>query len=308
MREFLLAKAESLLQSKEFEVSDFAHSNTCFDIAAKKGKVTLLLKVFENIDSLREEHAFELKKLVTLFNAVVMVLGTKTKAFTLKKGVIYERYGIPAISVDSFAGILDKKFPSVKSFKGREIVELETDLLKQKRKELGLTLSELASKIGSTTESIHRYEKGHSTSLQTAEKLEEALNARLVKKIDLFEEAALKQNEIFEEEIEDPALEKVQGLGLKLALFKHAPFKAGSGEREHLVIAKGTSKQDVKRKAIELGKTGVALGSHGMVITKKAGIRSVGKIPIIEEDELTTLSRFNDLMKLLREREKERVK
>lgn len=303
MREFILAKAASLLESKGFEVSSFIHTNSCFDLAARRSSLTILLKVFENVDALREEHAFELKKLVKLFNAVVLILGSKTKAFSLRRGAIYERYGLPVVSIDSFKDILEERLPSVRSFKGKEIVELSAEKLRQRRKELGLTLNELASRIDSTVESIHRYEKGHATSLAVAEKLEKALNTKLVKRIDLFREQQPEVESLFDEFIPDKALEKVHDLGLKLALFKHAPFKAGSQPSESLVISKGSSRQEVKRKAMQLRKTSTALDARGMVIASKTKIKAVQHIPIVEEQELTTLSRFKDLMQLLKERE-----
>ncbi len=305
MRETLLFNAIKLLEQKGFIVEPFFHSNTCFDLAARKGSTTVLVKVFNNVDALREEHAIEIKKLVNLFNAIAVVIGNKTKAFILKPNVVYERYGIPTVSIQSFAGMLEGNFPIVKSFKGKEIVELDSDALRRKRKELGLTLSELASKIDTSIESVHRYEKGHSASLEAAEKLEKVLGAGLVKKVDLFESTGHLQETIFDDVMPDPALEKVHDLGLKLALFKHAPFKAGSSPSERLLISRSETKRDVKRKALELHKTRIVFDGKGMVIASKTKFRVVGDVPVVEEEELTTLSKFRDLKKLLQEREKE---
>ena len=303
MREFILAKATALLESKQFSVTNFVAGHSCFDLAATRGNLTLLIKAFDNVDSLREEHALELKKMVSLFNAVVVVLGNKTKASDLRRGVIYERYSLPTLSIDSFKDLLNEKMPSIKSFKGKEIVALDADKIRERRKELGLTLGELASKVDTTIESVHRYEKGHATSLQVAEKLEKALKTKLVEQIDLFKGVPIKIENVFDESIEDEALGKVHDLGLKLALFKHAPFRASSPSSQGLVISKGTSKQDVKRKAVELRKSSIAFGAHGMVIANKTRLTSVEHVPIVDEDELTTLSKFKDLMFLLKKRE-----
>ena len=303
-REITLQKLAASLRQSGFETASFLHSNSCFDLAARRPGLTLLLKVFENVDALREEHAIELKKLVRLFNAVVLVVGNKTKAFALKRGVIYERYGLPAVSADSFKDILKERLPNIRAFKGRETVGLDSEKIRKKRRALGLTLDALASKIDSTTESIHRYEKGHSASLLVAEKLEKALNTRLVEKIDLFKENKIDAGDVFDEFIPDSALERVHDLGVNLALFKHAPFRAGSAPSQQVVISKGASKQDIKKKAIELSRTKIAFKAPSMVIASKTSIKAVEHVPVIEEQELTTLSKFNDLMKLLKEREK----
>ncbi|MCK4883848.1 MAG: helix-turn-helix domain-containing protein, partial [Candidatus Diapherotrites archaeon] len=179
MRETLLLKTAALLKEHGFAVESFAHSNACFDIVAKRPDMTLVLKVFNNIDALREEHAAELRKIAAVFNATVLIIGEKSKAFSLKKGVLYERLSLAVLSLSGLKALLSEHFPSVKYFKGKSIVELDSGKLREKRKELGLTLQELANKIDSTVESIHRYEKGASTSLNTAEKLEDVLNANL---------------------------------------------------------------------------------------------------------------------------------
>ncbi len=306
MRETLLLKTTALIKEHGFAVESFAHSNACFDIVAKRPNMTLVLKVFNNIDALREEHAAELRKIAAVFNATVLIIGEKSKVFFLKKGVLYERLGLTALSLPSLGGLLAEHFPSVKYFKGKSIVELDAEKLKERRKEMGLTLQQLASKIGSTIESIHRYEKGVSTSLNTAEKLEDILNTSLVKKINLFEEQKLergKEKQLFEESFEDSALEKVHDLGVKVAVFKHAPFKAVAHPSDFLVIGKATARQGIAKKAEELAKAKEAFKGKPIIISQEFKYRQVANIPIVAEEELDSLNKFKDLMKLIKERE-----
>ena len=305
MRELLMSKAQQMLLGNGFEVTSFIHSNTCFDLAARRGNLTILLKVFDNVDALREEHALELKKLVRLFNVTVVVVGNKTKSFGLRNGVIYERYGLPAISIDSLRDILEERLPNIRSFKGRKIVELNASRMKERRKELGLTMGELASRLDTSIESIHRYEKGYNTSLQTAEKLEKALKTKLVKKIDLLNEKPEEMENVFDDVMPEKSLERIQGLGVKLALFDHTSFRAGSDPSGRLVIASARTRHEIKSKVAGLQKTDAALQTHGLLITERSKVKTVRKVPIIEEEELTTLNNFDDLMHLLKEREKE---
>ncbi len=306
MREALLLKTTALLKENGFAVESFVRSNACFDLVAKRLDMTLVLKVFNNIDALREEHAAELRKIAAVFNATVLIIGEKSKAFSLKKGVLYERLGLTALSLSSLKGLLDEHFPSVKYFKGKSIVELDAGKLREKRKEMGLTLKELARKIDSTIESVHRYEKGASTSLNTAEKLENVLNANLVKKINLFEEQKLereKEKQLFAENFEDHALEKVHDLGVKVAVFKHAPFKAVAHPGDSLVIGKATARKGIEKKAADLAKAKEAFEGKPLIISQEFRYRHVADIPIVAEEELESLSKFKDLMKLIQERE-----
>jgi len=306
MRETILLKAAAMLKERGFNVESFAHSNACFDLVAKRLDMTLVLKVFNNIDALREEHAAELRKIAAVFNATVLVIGEKSKAFTLKNGILYERLGLTALSLSSLQGLLDEHFPSVKYFKGKNIVELDSERLKSKRKNLGLTLQQLADKIDSTVESIHRYEKGANASLSTAEKLEDVLEVNLVKKINLFEEQkkARPGKELFEEDIEDKALGKVHDLGVKVAVFKHAPFKGFTQPKESVLIGRADAKHELERKAADLSKTKRAFQGKPVIITRQLRYTHIEEIPIVAEEELDSLSKFKDLMKLIRERER----
>lgn len=303
MREMLLQKLILLLHKKGFTVSTFIHSNICFDLIARNRPITLLIKVYSNIDAIRPEQGSELKKLGDVLNAIPVIIGEKTKVFYLKDNTVYERYDIPVLTLGSFRQLLDKKIPTVRYFKGRDIVEIDSCKLREQRKKLGLTLEEIAEKLGSSIESIHRYEKGASTSLRTAERLEKILNTDIIKEIDLFDKER-GTGKIYDEELHDSALEKVRELGLKLAVFEHAPFKAYSHPKESLLIQKGERKQEIRRKALELKKTRTVFDSDSMIIAKGYKYKSVEDIPVIEEQELDSLSKYKELVRIIREREK----
>jgi len=307
LRETIILRAIALLKEKGFMVEHFPHSNACFDLAARRADSALVVKVFNNIDALREEHAGELRKIAVLFNAAALIIGEKSKAFGLRDSVLYERHGIMALSLRSFRDLLEQKFPAVRYFKGKEIVELDSQQLRSRRKEMGLTLSELAEKIGSTIESVYRYEKGASTSLATAEKLEDALDTVLVRQINLLQMERGKKGageKFYGGPIGDEALEKVRDLGVEMAFFNHAPFRAYSQPSEGLLIGRGKQKACLEAKALELGKARRVLKGKPVIITQETRFSRIAEVPVVSEEELGTLSKFKDLMKLIREREK----
>ena len=123
MREMLLMKAISFLKTQGFNVSTFLDSNSCFDLVANRSDLKLVVKVYSNIDGFRKEQSEELEKIAKAFQAVVLIIGEKTKAFTMKKGVVYERHSIPAMTYSTFVSIFDTVVPSVKYFKGKSIAK-----------------------------------------------------------------------------------------------------------------------------------------------------------------------------------------
>ncbi|MFH1587700.1 MAG: helix-turn-helix domain-containing protein [Candidatus Diapherotrites archaeon] len=300
MRDLILSNIFDLLQRRGFDVNSFAHTSSCFDLVARKGVLILIIKVYSNIDSMRQEQGTELKRMAGALGATPFVVGNKTKAFSLSSGKIYERYGISAMNLQSFRELLDEKLPSIKNFKGRDIVDLDSEKLREARKRQGMSIEELARKIDSTPESIHRYEKGYSASLGAAHKLERALKTHLVKEINLFDWKP--GDDTFEERLDDETLEKIRSLGLKLAVFEHAPFRAFSLPEEKLLIHKGEGRAELRRKAIGLKMSEPIFDSDSMIVSKETKYKKIEDVPVIGEEELDSMSRYRDLLKLLKER------
>ncbi|MFH1240436.1 MAG: helix-turn-helix domain-containing protein [Candidatus Diapherotrites archaeon] len=310
-RNIVLQKVISLLQSHGFSVSSFMHTNTCFDLVAKRKGISLLIKVFDNVDSLRPEHADELEKLGEIFNSSVLIIGKKTKKFTLETSAIYNRYGISVLNIETFSDFLTGNMPSVSSFKGRDIVELDSEKLKKFREKKKIPMSEIALDIGTTPESLNRYEHGAKASLQVARKLEDYFNTKLIRQIDLFDLDKLNSDKstdkahLFSDKPEHEALEKMHALGFKMQEFKHAPFKVISNPDDKLIISPEESKIKIKRKAIIMRQAKDALGTHSVIITKEEFSRkNIDGSALVQEEELDSFSRFKELLELIKEREK----
>jgi len=302
-REQMLSNIVSILKKNNFHVATFFGANTCFDIIAKNHSITLAIKVYENIDSIRKEQGEELKKLGQTIDATPLIIGEKTKVFKLKDDTVYYRYNIQTITQKAFENILLNEIPKAKYFKGKYIVDLDFDEMKKKRKELNLSIEQLASKIGVATDTLHRFEKGASTSLETARKIEEELNEELVKKVDVFGEKPIRTH--FDEEPKERLLEKVHDLGLKMALFHHSPFKAISPSDQKMFISTGKGKFDIPKKALELKKASTVINSDSIIVTTEYKYKTVDGIPIIDEEDLGTVTKLKDLKKMIHERENE---
>lgn len=301
MRELVLAHTVDLLQQKGFTVRTFFDSNSCFDLIAKKQKITYLIKVFSNVDSFRHDHAIELRKLSELFFAIPIVIGENTKAFELEDKVLYERHSCPVMNFHSFSQFLQGKRPQKKYFKGKTIVELDEKKLYSQRMKKGLTLSELADKTHLTPETLHRFEKGHSTSYESAKKLEKILGIPLMREFSI---ESITAEKVEDRELTDSVLEKIEELGTRVAMFEHAIFDAVSPEHELLISKAGTAKE-IDRKAFYLKKSGEVIPSSSMIVAKSSSKPLSHNTPIVEENELESLKHFSELMKLLREKQAE---
>ncbi|MCX8158075.1 MAG: hypothetical protein N3D73_00200 [Candidatus Diapherotrites archaeon] len=302
MREILLAKLVALLRENNFDVATFTDTNSCFDIMAKINNEIFLIKVLSNVDSIRPEQADDLKKLSAVLNAKAFIIGERTKVFDLKDGVLYERYSLPVLSLKTFSDVLKGKPLFKRYFKGKEIVLVDRNKLNKKMSELGINSSELAKKVSVTKESILRYTKGETASFEVAERISFVLGSEIFKNIDFFEEVK-NFKDVFDEQIDDEALYKLKKLGLNMAIFQHAPFKAYS-DFSDLIIARTVHRQEVKKKAMELKKAQSVFESKPFVVVREFKKRSVESIPIVEESELDSFSNAKDFVKEISRRSK----
>ncbi len=299
-REETIQKTIQVLKKNNFLVNNFLQSNSCFDIVAKKEENTLLIKVYENIDSFRNEQGDELKKLSKVINANCIIIGSKTKVFELENNTVYFRQDIPAVNVYTFEKSINSQEPIVRHFKGKDIVDIDSEKLSLLRKEMDLSLKELAEKLGVATETLYRYEKGASTSLETAQKMENELKNTLAKKVDIFKKNY--NEDVIDDLPSEDLLEKMHDIGLRMALFSHSPFDA-YGQKEKLFISSGKGKLDLPKKAFELKKISTVVDTDSILITKEYKYKSINGIPIIQEHDFDTISKPKDIRKFLDERE-----
>ncbi|MCR4369072.1 MAG: helix-turn-helix domain-containing protein [archaeon] len=301
-RQETLVRAMESLKAHSFHVATFFGSNTCFDIIARGPRETLVVKIYENVDSIRKEQGEELKKLGSVLGAKSIIIGERTKVFTLEDGTVYTRYGVDTLNPNTFDAILEDNAPQKKYFKGKNTVGLDFEMLKSKREELNMSMQELAEKIGVATDTLQRFEKGASTSIETAKKIESVLDEKLVKGVDVLHPKIGEMS--VDDEPTGEVFEKMHDLGLRMAFFRHSPFKAfGTSEPIFISTAKGAI--DIPRKALELRKASAIMDSDSIIVTKEYKYKSAGGVPIIEEDELGTLSKIRDLRKLIKEREED---
>ena len=134
-RSQLLHNIENLLTSQGFKTSDI-YDQGSFDIVARKNLQILLLKTFQNIDSINEQNAHEMKQLANIFLASPIIIGEKSRNGILEDGVVYERYEIPTISFETLKSmIVYGESPEILADRGGYFVKIDGNVIKQYREE-----------------------------------------------------------------------------------------------------------------------------------------------------------------------------
>jgi putative transcriptional regulator len=101
-KEVLIHQIIDVLARAGFALSDRCNIRPrSFDVAARKDDTLLLCKVLFNIDGLNEETAREMKYLAEYLGGSAIVVGAKTRDQMLEDSVVYMRYDILALNVQT---------------------------------------------------------------------------------------------------------------------------------------------------------------------------------------------------------------
>ncbi len=283
MREELLDRTVELLQKSGFQVFVPLEKRSLFDVLARRGCELFLIKVLENIDGLKKQQAMNLKNLAGKLGASCLIIGKKTKEYSLLNGVVYERYGIYAVNLYTLEDALSGNLPLKKYWKGKLIVNPKFPNLKS---------DEIAEILGVSRESVYMYKKG-------IMKMDYSKAARL-EKFGL----ELGAYDIFA----PPCPEKVQINGYLKDLEKlgfdvvpvYKKFDALAKEKESLLL-----KKELKPSRVDVDyllKTSQLLKSHPVFVSERKE-EAVDGVPVIREEEIKKARKAKDIIKLVKERE-----
>src|SRR3989344_3472973 len=99
--DMLLKGVEDALDEAGYSYCEYSG---CFDVAARKSSM-MLIKVLSNVDSFQKEQADNLKIMSKSLEAMPILVGMHTRREKLSDSVVYERFDVPAVTLQTFEGI-----------------------------------------------------------------------------------------------------------------------------------------------------------------------------------------------------------
>lgn len=306
-RSQLLQQIENLLKSQGYKTSDI-YDQGSFDIVARKNLLILLLKTFQNIDSINESNAHEMKQLANIFLASPIIIGEKSRNGMLEEGVIYERYDIPTIGFDTLKNmILYNEYPEILADRGGYFVKIDGNVIKQYREEYSLSLKDLADLAHVSRATMYKYENEIvRANTETAMILEEILNTKVTLDIDLLKQP---QPEDIKYSEGGDTLD-LSKLGYGVVSTSKSPFdavaKMKSSDKHSPLMAnveKNRTEKTLKRMAVPLKDLSMVTTSEPVFIINNEKIKeSIGTIPVIKSWELKEFENSKELLKMIKER------
>ncbi len=318
-KEVLIHQIIDVLARAGFALSDRCNIRPrSFDVAARKGETLLLCKVLFNIDGLNEETAREMKYLAEYLGGSAIVLGAKTRDQMLEDSVVYMRYDILALSVQTLHDYFIENIPPlVSAAPGGLYVSIEGDLLKKSRMDQSMSLGTLATMVGVSRRTISKYEEeGMDASIDVVLQLEDIFGVELARPINILKSCgSRKPRKKTESETEnqtrpstllpeDLILNTISMLGYDVLPTTQAPFKAISRDKSSIILT-GVSEFNttvIKRAHLMSSISCVTETQSVFIINGHSKIKSVENTVLIEKKELDKISDSQELLDFIEER------
>lgn len=320
-RNQVIDKINQLLVDGGFKTSQIYYQS-CFDMAARKKLLLILLKVLVNIDSINGSHVQEIRKVANTFLASPLIVGVKSKTTKLEEDVVYERHGLPAIGIETLKNIiLYDEYPEILADRGGYYININGNILKEYREEYSLSLKDLADLAHVSRETIYKYENGIvRANSETAMLLEDILNMKITIDIDLFQVS--KDLDESEHIVDDDKTKDLANLGFGVIQTKKTPFDALAKLDNNLPSNKNLSRiksqpeapliasleknrtfKTLTKIAISLKDFSLITESDPFFIINNEKIKhSLDGIPVIKSWELKEAEDSTEFLKIIKER------
>ena len=301
----------------------FAVSERCdlrpvsFDLVARRDRDLLILKVLSNVDALSEPIAQEMKVLCKFLDARPILVGLRAGTGELESGVVYARHDIPIVTPDTLEGyVLHGDAPVIFAAPGGFYVHLDAEALRRARETQALSLGVVAQIAGVSRRAIQMYEEGMSASIDAAMRLEEYLQAELIRPLDPFQSFDPRQ---FQPPAPQPAPEQdpmealvtrlLKGLGYEVRETRRSPFNAlSTQDKTTFLTGMGEDSPQLRRRARIVSSVSRITERPGFFVVERTTRTSLEGMPVVTRVELNTLSDPEKILELILARQQREPK
>lgn len=298
---------EAVLKEAGFSVSERCCARpSCFDFAARKSNNLILIKVQLDIDNLSLNESFELKSISECVHAASLLVGERTREKPLEDDTVYTRYEVLAITPKTFENIVIRRiYPLIHAGPGGYYVEIDNEVVKKRRQELGFSVGEIAEMVGISRRTFYGYERGMAkASVAAAYNMVYTLGVPVAKPINVFEKAKVQRKCFLTAKFAIAKSRLLQRILKKFARYrittvKKAPFDfILSTPEEDMTIIGGVasnSEQELGKRVDEILSVSKIVKGHPILITEEKGLPDKD-ISCICKNELSKIKNPEDLV------------
>ena len=279
-------------------------ARNCFDIIAR-GPHTLLIKILTNANAFSNVYVHELQQICAYMHASPLIVAENAGAI-LNEGVIYSRLGVSVISLETLKMALKHRAPSMISTNAGIAIGIDGPKLKQLREAQGLSLQQLAFRLGVSRRMVARYETNFTEmTLPRAQRLLNLFGDQIFHKIDVFDHRHRDAKHVMHD-TSSPLTTKYFQLGFHALNTQHAPFD---------ILARRQTPEEHQEEPIpdiiftavgDRHKPGLhdmakLFDAHSLYIFHRQRPSVHEEIPTLSQTEFMRFHQYGDLMDFLRE-------
>jgi putative transcriptional regulator len=316
-RSALVGNIIAMLEDAGFVVSDrCAVRPRSFDLAARRKRDLILVKVLRNIDSFDAKTGQEMRRIGAYLDATPLVIGLRTRDEQLKPEVVYFRHGVPVFNPDTaFDLFVEEVPPLIYAAPGGLYVSIDSEILADEREGKGWSLGQLASELGVSRRTVSKYEDGMNASIEVAMQLEELFGAELTTPVDVLDGAddvreAEPTPEAPEADPDDaPIVALLSRAGYEVHPTIRAPFKAVSekdaDEDRTLLTGHSEFNEAAEKRARIMASVSEVARTRSVYFVDSTKREAVDGTALIEREEAEEITEADELRDLIRERAEE---
>jgi putative transcriptional regulator len=298
LKSSLVETVVSMLSDSGFGVVDCRGSRSSFDVIGKRGGMLLLVKALSNIEGLSRDSASDLKGVAQVLDAVPVVVSERMKSSQLSDGVVYDRYGVCVSTPRTFGQMIQDTPPKVYSTRGNYCVHINAKMLSEARGRLGLTQEALAQVLGVSKQSVYRYERSGSISLDVFECLndlfeDDLLDSHFNLEISQGGESAVSERKVTL--LKRRVCREFRSIGFNTVLTA-APFDLIASRQERVFSVVSNDWRRLREKLDVLEGISDLVGGYSICISER---KLKGESSVLSPAELAEIKTPRELFKLL---------
>jgi putative transcriptional regulator len=303
-----------ILSNAGFYVSDMCSMRPVgFDLVARRDNSLLIIKVLTNIDAMSEDVAKELRVLSILLKGHPLLIGERSGTGFLENDVIYDRFGIQAITPETLGNHLLEGIPlKIYAGPGGSYVNLDKEKLIKLRQEQNISLGSFARSVKVSRRTVRMYEEGMNARVEVALRIEELLGSNVTISMDILKTQSPKKKEVETIRGETETLREFQKeiftilkqVGYEIIPMERCPFEAVSKDKEKILLT-CVHKYDKKllKKAQIISSISKIAEKHAVLFTdKEVNKTNIEGTPLIAKRELKKLRDPEEILELIIER------
>jgi putative transcriptional regulator len=299
-----------VFESANFEVSECAGS-PAFDLLAKRS-FSLLTKILLNLDSFKKQHSLDLLLASRHLAAYPLIVGERSSHRSMQSGVVYDRYQIPAMTLETLQAILlERRLPHKKATRGGIYLHVSGEMMRHLREERGMSRKELAKELTVSDRAIHAYESGKmSPSEKHEEKLLFLLGDSFIRHFQLFKESTITkpiESSSPRTSLQKEASQYLEEKGHRVSWLRHAPFSGLSkvqGLEETRMILGVTSdlesNENRQRVQVTASMSNIASKPWFWIVEDDSTISTEKSLPILTLHDLEAIPQDDLLERLMK--------